>query len=117
MNAKSSELLKDVSNVASCSKPSFGVMTKAKAVVNMSKVPFPIKCDFLSASCEFHHIVSMDAHYGHSPPKESCKANEDAPPVPIEHEFMNDKAESSTGDEATSADDLSSSNEEDMVVS
>lgn len=61
---------KDISNVASCSKPpkatkstkKFGVVAKARAAVNVSTIPFPISCDTPGAGSEFHSFVSADAH-------------------------------------------------------
>lgn len=89
--------------MVSCSKPAMatkstkkpGVVAKAKAAVNVTYDHFPIKCDVSSSSSDFHPFVSMDAQYGHSLPEESCVVKDSDLSVPSEHEFMDDKVESS----------------------
>lgn len=113
--------LKDISNVNTGSvgtKPAkkVGVMAKTRSTTNVTTIPFPIVCELPSIDSEAHPSNSTDARYGHSPPEEPGMDTEDNPPDPADHEHMVDNAEYSAEKEANSDDDLSSSNEEDMVV-
>lgn len=117
--------LQDISNVTSGSKHTkatksarkVGVVAKTRTAANVSKAPFPISCDMGSTNPVLHLSISTDAQYGHSPPEERGMIMEFNSPGPAEHELIIDNVEPSAADGANSDDDLSSSDEEDMVIS
>jgi hypothetical protein len=134
--------LKDISNVASCSKSStlakmkiskhHNTLANDRATNRMEQPSLPIKCVSTNVNSDLHHSTSMDAHCGHSPPDECAGAVVAAPlvaplvappqvitsdiAVVAEDENANMVDALSSSDKEDMVDKLSSSDEEDMVT-
>lgn len=126
-NDASTKPLQDISNMTSCPKTAkatkstknHGVVTKAKAAMIVINAHSLTRDDFASSNSDPHPFISMDAQYGHSPPEESAMLMGIVSVAPPEESgaVMDDKAEFPANDEASSDNNLSSSNDEDMVIS
>lgn len=119
--------LKDISNVVSSSKAGSrngkklpkkqGFLVKDKATHPVTTPPSSINCNIDTGNMNIHSFLVEDAQFGHSPPEEEYESdmgvNVDNPTLGIDCEKTADAIENN----ASLAQNLSSSNEEDMVDS
>lgn len=116
--------LKDISNVASSSKSIFvakaklskphSVLVRDKTPATVVKSLFPIKCDFSNCGSEFQPFTSLDAQFGHSPPEEGIGTTNVISVDSSGYRPPNDNDAVNAIDDAIVVNDLSSSSVEDM---
>lgn len=119
--------LKDISNTASTSKTGFlakpktfkklGNLRDDKFPENEVKSHFAFKCDLPISSLNSPSPSSVAAQFGHTPPEEPGEDMVIAPCVSLEQDCENEMVDDTTDNQTNLADNLSSSDEEDMADS
>jgi hypothetical protein len=94
-----------------------GALAKGRPTTPMDNSSFPIVCDFDVGSSDSHPFLSMDAEFGHSPPEEAVESDMIINVDSHTHGDANLNVDGSTENADSVVRSLSSSNDEEMVVS